>query len=282
MKIGLMQFVTDSSMPVAAVAVEAEARGFESLFVPEKTHLPVSRRTPWPGGELPETYKRTYDPFVALAAAAAVTTTLRIGTGICMAVSRDPIITAKEVASIDHLSNGRFVFGVGYGWNAEEIEAHGVPFDERAAVLRDKVLAMKAIWTEDEARFDGEHVRFEPTWSWPKPVQHPHPPIVMGCRASTEHFADIARYCDGWMPIEFFGKTLTMLPMLRATCERAGRDPATVSVSVMLPFVDENALDAYADAGVERLVLALPSAAASEVLPVLDAHAPLVQRYDAA
>ncbi len=158
MRIGLLSFVTDESMPIVDLATEAEARGFESLFVPKKAHLPVSRRTPWPGGVLPDTYKRTYDPFVALAAAAAVTSTIRLGTGICMAVARDPIITAKEVASLDAISNGRFVFGIGYGWNAEEIEDHGVPFASRAAVLREKVLAMKAIWSGDEAGFQGERV----------------------------------------------------------------------------------------------------------------------------
>ena len=199
LRIGLMTFVTDQSMSVVDLAREAETRGFDSLFVPEKTHLPVSRRTAWPGGDLPETYKRTFDPFVALSAAAAVTDTIRLGTGICMAVARDPIVTAKEVASIDVLSQGRFIFGVGYGWNAEEIEDHGVPFDERAAVLRDKVLAMKAIWSADEAGYEGDHVSFEPTWSWPKPLQHPHPPIVMGSRASAANFGDIAEYCDGWM-----------------------------------------------------------------------------------
>ena len=217
LRIGLMTFVTDQSMSVVDLAREAETRGFESLFVPEKTHLPVSRRTAWPGGDLPETYKRTFDPFVALSAAAAVTDTIRLGTGICMAVARDPIVTAKEVASIDVLSQGRFIFGVGYGWNAEEIEDHGVPFDERAAVLRDKVLAMKAIWSADEAGYEGDHVSFEPTWSWPKPLQHPHPPIVMGSRASAANFGDIAEYCDGWMPIEYFGKTVELVPRLRLT-----------------------------------------------------------------
>ncbi len=279
MKIGVMTFVTDWSMPIVELAMAAEARGFESLFVPEKTHLPVSRRTPWPGGDLPETYKRTYDPFVALAAAAAVTSTINVGTGICMAVARDPIITAKAVASLDALSHGRFVFGIGYGWNAEEIEDHGVAFPERAAVLRDKVGAMKAIWSADEAGYDGEHVAFEPTWSWPKPVQHPHPPILMGSRASAANFGDIAEYCDGWMPIEHFGKTLAMLPALQRAFEAAGRDPDSVRVSVMLPFVDSATLDGYADAGVERLILPLPSAAAGEVVPVLDECAPLVARY---
>lgn len=281
MEIGLMTFVTDESIPVVSLAVEAEARGFGSLFVPEKTHLPVSRRTPWPGGELPETYKRTYDPFVALAAAAAVTDTIKLGTGICMAVARDPIITAKEVASLDALSGGRFVFGIGYGWNAEEIEDHGVPFHDRAQVLREKVLAMKAIWSNDEAVYDGLHVSFEPTWSWPKPNQHPNPPILMGSRASPANFRDIADYCDGWMPIEHFGKTLDMLPALRAAFEESGRDPDDAQVSVMLPFVDHAALDHYADAGIERLILPLPSAAAGEVLPVLDEYAPLVHRYRA-
>ncbi|MEJ7584569.1 MAG: LLM class F420-dependent oxidoreductase [Acidimicrobiales bacterium] len=279
MHIGLLSFVTDESMPVIGLATEAEDRGFESLLVPEKTHLPVSQRTPWPGGVLPEDYKRTYDPFVALAAAAAVTKRIRLGTGICMAVARDPIITAKEVASLDALSNGRFVFGVGYGWNAEEIEDHGVPFANRAAVLREKVLAMKAIWAGDEAGFQGEHVSFEPTWSWPKPRQQPHPPIVMGSRASAANFRDIAEYCDGWMPIEYFGKTIGKLPALRAAFEQAGRDPDAADVSVMLPVIDEGALDQYADAGVRRLVLSVPSGGADEVLPALDAYVPLIERY---
>ncbi len=279
MHIGLLSFVTDESMPIVELATEAEARGFESLLVPEKTHLPVSRRTPWPGGTLPEAYKRTYDPFVALAAAAAVTSTIRLGTGICMAVARDPIITAKEVASLDALSNGRFVFGIGYGWNAEEIEDHGVPFADRAAVLREKMLAMKAIWSDDEAGFQGEHVSFEPTWSWPKPHQQPHPPIVMGSRASAANFRDIAEYCDGWMPIEHFGQTIGKLPALRAAFEDAGRDPDALDVSVMLPFVDEDALDSYADAGVQRLVLSVPNGGVDEVLPALDAYLPLIERY---
>lgn len=276
-----MTFVTDESMPITTLAVEAEIRGFESLFIPEKTHLPVSRRTPWPGGELPETYKRTYDPFVALAAAAAVTDTIRIGTGICMAVARDPIITAKEVASLDALSAGRFVFGIGYGWNAEEIEDHGVAFANRARVLREKILAMKAIWSNDEAGYDGEYVSFEPTWSWPKPIQRPHPPILMGSRASAANFHDVADYCDGWMPIEYFGKTLDMLPALRAAFERAGRSPQDAQVSVMLPFVDHTALDSYASAGITRLILPLPSGASRETLAVLDEYTPLINRYRA-
>lgn len=279
MKIGVLTFVTDESMPIVDLAMAVEARGFESLFVPEKTHLPVSRRTPWPGGELPETYKRTYDPFVALAAAAAVTRTLNVGTGICMAVARDPIITAKAVASLDALSCGRFVFGIGYGWNAEEIEAHGVNFANRAGVLREKVGAMKAIWSADEAGYKGDHIAFEPTWSWPKPVQRPHPPILMGSRASAANFADIAAYCDGWMPIEHFGKTLSMLPALHRAFDAAGRDPHSARVSVMLPFVDRAALGGYSAAGVERLILPLPSAGADEVLPVLNGYASLVAQF---
>ncbi len=280
--VGVMAFVTDQTMPVVDLAVAAESRGFESFFVPEKTHLPVSRRTPWPGGELPEHYKRTYDPFVALAAAAAVTSRITLGTGICMAVARDPILTAKEVASLDALSGGRFLFGIGYGWNAEEIEGHGVPFADRAAVLREKVLAMKAIWAADEAGYSGDHVAFEPTWSWPKPVQVPHPPVLMGARASAAAFRDIAAYCDGWMPIEHFGRTTSVIPALQQAFEAAGRNPAEAEVSVVLPFVDDATVERLAATdGVRRLILSLPTAGADEVLPALDVYTPLVTRFGA-
>ncbi len=273
MKLGVNTFVTDRSIAPDELAREVEARGFESLFVPEKTHLPVSRRTPWPGGpELPEDYKRTYDPFVALAAAAAVTRTLRIGTGICIAAARDPIVLAKEIASLDTLSGGRFIFGIGYGWNAEEMDDHGVGFDDRHEVLRDKIAAMKAIWTQDEASYDGKYVSFEPMWSWPKPVQKPHPPILMGSRASPAIFRDIAEYCDGWMPIEFFGRSVEKMDDLRRAFDDGGRDPTDIDVTVMMPFVDEPTLERYIDAGVTRALLPLPSEGADAVLPVLDEY----------
>src|SRR5438552_2201264 len=181
MHFGVVMFPTDYAMRVDDLARAVEARGFESLWFPEHTHIPVSRRSPWPGGPtLPKEYWHTHELFVALATAAAVTTTLKVGSGICLLVERDPITTAKEVASLDFLSRGRVLFGVGGGWNAEEMEDHGTDFKQRWRVLRERVLAMKRIWTEDEAAFEGDFVRFEPLWSWPKPVQKPHPPILLG------------------------------------------------------------------------------------------------------
>ena len=200
MKIGFYYFATDYSMPVVEVARALEERGFESLFLPEHTHIPVSRRSPWPGGaELPRQYSHTLDPFVGLAAAAAVTSSLRLGTGICLLTERDPIVTAKEVATLDLVSNGRFEFGIGAGWNAEEMENHGTRFETRFRVMVDRAKAMQAIWTQEEAAYQGEFTQFEPIWSWPKPVQKPHPPILLG--GETEHtLRRVMDFCDGWFP----------------------------------------------------------------------------------
>src|SRR5882724_3682654 len=201
MHFGVVMFPTDYAMRVDDLARAVEARGFESLWFPEHTHIPVSRRSPWPGGPtLPKEYWHTHDLFVALAMATAVTTTLKVGSGICLLVERDPITTAKEVASLDFLSRGRVLFGIGGGWNAEEMEDHGTDFKQRWRVLRERVLAMKRIWTEDEAAFEGDFVRFEPLWSWPKPVQKPHPPILLGGHGPRA-LARVVDYCDGWLPI---------------------------------------------------------------------------------
>src|SRR5581483_3258950 len=207
-----------------------EERGFESLFLPEHTHIPASRRSPWPGGAaLPKEYWHTHDPFVALAVAAAVTTRLRLGTGICLLVERDPITTAKEVASLDHLSGGRVVFGIGAGWNAEEMEDHGTDFRTRWKLLRERVLAMKAIWTEDEPSFQGELVRFPPLWSWPKPVQKPHPPVLLGGHGPRA-LARVVEYADGWLPIGVRAKNLADgIASLRRLAREQGRDPASLS-----------------------------------------------------
>jgi probable F420-dependent oxidoreductase len=180
---GVVMFATHYAIRPDALARATEERGFESLWVPEHTHIPASRKSPWPGGpNLPKEYWHSYDPFVALATAATATTKLKLGTGICLVIERDAITTAKEVASLDHLSGGRFIFGIGGGWNAEEMENHGTPFKKRWRVLRERVLAMKAIWTQEEATYHGEHVSFERIWSYPKPAQKPHPPILMGGR----------------------------------------------------------------------------------------------------
>jgi probable F420-dependent oxidoreductase len=203
MHIGVEIFPTDQTIGVVELAREVEARGFESLWFPEHSHIPTSRATPWGGKEgappLPEFYWRTHDPFVALGASAAVTTTLKLATGICLVAQRDPIHTAKEVASVDSISNGRFIFGIGYGWNKEEMAQHGTSYGDRRAILRENILAMRSLWTDDEASFSGEHVSIEPSWAWPKPVQRPGPPIVLGGDAGPRTAADIAEFCDGWM-----------------------------------------------------------------------------------
>lgn len=275
---GVAMFATDYAMPPDALARAAEARGFESLWLPEHTHIPASRRSPWPGGkDLPEEYWHTYDLFVALTAAAMVTTRLRVATGICLLVERDPIVTAKEVASLDRLSNGRVLFGIGGGWNAEEMENHGTNFRTRWRLLRERVLAMKAIWTQEEAEFHGEFVRFDKLWSYPKPVQRPHPPILMGGDGPTT-FDRVVEYCDGWMPIGGRGAlpVADRVAALRRRAERAGRDPASLSVSIWGAKPDRGAIEEMERAGVDRAIFNLPCAGADAVLPSLDAYTALI------
>ena len=200
MKIGVYIFPTEYSITVVDLAVALEERGFGYLFLPEHTHIPASRKTPWPGGaELPKEYSHTLDPFVGLAAAAAVTKNLRVGTGIALLPQRDPIVTAKAAASLDVVSGGRFDFGIGAGWNEDEMANHGVVYDTRFRVMVDHAKAMQAIWAQDEASYDGEFVRFEKIWSWPKPVQKPHPPLLLG--GETKHtLRRVVDFCSGWFP----------------------------------------------------------------------------------
>ena len=201
MDYGVYMFPTDYAIRPDDLAREAEQRGFESLWFPEHTHIPAARRSPWPGGsDLPREYWHTYDPFVALMAAAGATNKIKLGTGICLVIERDTIVMAKEVASVDRLSNGRFIFGIGGGWNAEEMENHGTNFRRRWRILREKILAMKEIWSKEEAEFHGDYVNFDKVWCYPKPVQQPHPPIYMGGDGATT-FDRVVEFCDGWMPI---------------------------------------------------------------------------------
>ena len=281
MDIGVLNFVTDYSMRPAELAVALEERGFESLWVPEHTHIPASRRSPWPGGpDLPREYWHSMDPFVALGAAAAVTTNLRLGTGICLIVERDPIITAKEIATLDMISNGRFMFGIGGGWNSEEMENHGTNFRRRFRLLRERILAMKAIWTEEEAEFHGEFVSFDKIWSYPKPVQKPHPPIFMGGDGATT-FDRVVEFCDGWMPIARGagqeGVLVEKIALLRKQAEEAGRDPGSIPVSLCI-FAppDPDVVPRMAEAGVDRLIFFLPSEERDTVLPILDRYATLI------
>jgi probable F420-dependent oxidoreductase len=277
MDVGLVIFATDYAIRPDELARAAESRGFESLWLPEHTHIPAARRSPWPGGpNLPKEYWHTYDPFVALAMAAAVTTRLKLATGICLLVERDPITTAKEVASLDHLSGGRVIFGIGGGWNAEEMAHHGTEFRGRWKLLRERVLAMKQLWTQDEASFAGELVRFEPSWAWPKPAQRPHPPVVLGSNAKRA-LERVVEYCDGWMPIGARTKDLPAdLERLRQLARERGRDPRGIEISLFGAPGEADALRRLRDEGVQRAVLPLPSAGPEKVLPLLDRYAPLV------
>lgn len=279
MHYGLMMFATDDAIRPDDLAREAEARGFESIWFPEHTHIPASRRSPWPGGpELPKEYWHTHDLFVALAMAAAVTKRIKLGTGICLLIERDPITTAKEVATLDFLSGGRVLFGIGGGWNAEEMENHGTEFRTRWKLLRERVEAMKKIWTEDEAEYHGDLVKFDKIWSWPKPAQKPHPPILLGGHTS-KTFDRVVNYCDGWMPIGGrAGDVIKGIEELNRRATAAGRDPKTISVTIFGSPADEALLRQYQDAGVERVTFGLPSAARETVLPLMDSYTELVRK----
>jgi probable F420-dependent oxidoreductase len=273
MKIGFFFFGTDYVMSVVELARALEERGYESLFLPEHTHIPVSRRTPWPGGaELPRQYSHTLDPFVALAAAAAVTQNLRLGTGICLLTERDPIVTAKEVATLDLISGGRFEFGIGAGWNIEEMENHGTKFETRFRVMVDRAKAMQAIWTHDEASYKGEFTAFEPIWSWPKPVQKPHPPILLG--GETKHtLRRVMEFCDGWFPRgRSFGDPQEEMRRLRSAAEEAGRDIKTVSTTLFGAEPDAGYLERCRAAGVDRALIGLPSEGRDKILSLIDEY----------
>ncbi len=283
MHIGVSIFATDTTLQPVALGRAVEERGFESLWLPEHSHIPTSRVTPWGGAAgappLPEMYWRTHDQFVALAAIAATTETLVLGTGITLVAQRDPIWLAKQVASLDVISGGRVIFGIGYGWNKEEMADHGIAYLERRAILREKVLAMKEIWTNDVAEYHGDHVDLDPSWSWPKPVQKPHPPIVLGGGAGPRTFGDIAEFCDGWMPIAGRHEFKTKVGSLHDAVRAAGRNPASISLGVFgaRATPDGEALRSLAAMGVTRAVLPLPSGSPQEVLDNLDALAPLVE-----
>jgi probable F420-dependent oxidoreductase len=278
MHIGVCIFATDYAIRIDELARAAEERGFESLWVPEHTHIPTSRRTPFPGGaQLPKEYSHTLDPFVSLMAAAAATTRLKVGTGICLIIERDTIITAKEVASLDLLSNGRFLFGIGGGWNAEEMEHHGTEFKTRFKMLREQVLALKEIWTKDEATFHGDFVRFDPIWSWPKPVQKPHPPVLLGGESSYT-LQRVVDFCDGWFPRgRAAERIISGLKELSDRAAQAGRDMKTISTSVFGAPTDEATIERYAEAGVTRAILRLPAEGRDTVLPLLDQWAKLIR-----
>ncbi|HYB89628.1 MAG TPA: LLM class F420-dependent oxidoreductase [Candidatus Binataceae bacterium] len=275
---GVSMFPADFAIQPAELAIAAEQRGFESLFFPEHTHIPASRKTPWPaGGDLPTEYWHTHDPFVALAAAAAVTKNLKLGTGVCLVVERDPITLAKEVASLDFISGGRVIFGIGAGWNVEEMENHGAQFKRRWRLVREKVLAMREIWTRDAAEFHGEFVNFDPIWSWPKPVQRGGPPILLGSQ-SKRAFERVADYCDGWMPINLRNYDFDRgARTLREAGKRAGREGLSISL-FGAPAKDE-LIRHFMELGFERLIFGLPPAPRDTVLPLLDRYAQVAAKF---
>ena len=273
---GVQIFPTDQTIQPIPLAKAVEERGLDSLFFPEHTHIPTARTTPFPGGtDLREWYWRTHDPFVALTAAAAVTKTIKLGTGICLVIERDPIVLAKECASLDVISEGRLILGIGAGWNVEEMENHGASFKDRWKIVREKVLAMKAIWTQDEAEFHGDFVDFDPLWSWPKPVQKGGPPIWMGANSKWV-FDRVAEYCDGWMPIGGSGSG-GMENMAAAMAER-GRDMATLDVGLFGAPLDEAQAASRLEQGFTHLVFGLPQSEPSAVLHRLDDIAGLVDK----
>jgi probable F420-dependent oxidoreductase len=277
MRYGVTMFMTDQTMPPVDLARAIEERGLHSLYVPEHTHIPTSRMTPPPTGdaELRAEYKRTLDPLVALAMCAAATERLVVGTGVCLVAQREPIVTAKAIATLDHMSGGRFVLGMGFGWNADELADHGVSMADRRDVAREHVLAMRALWQNDVASFDGKHVQFPPTWSWPKPVRPGGPPVLIGGAPGPKMFAHIAEYADGWIPIGGAG-IRAALPDLHRACEAVGRDPATLQIVPFGTLPDAGKLDYYASIGVTEVVLRLPGGDADRILPILDEYAPLV------
>src|SRR5688572_6063968 len=280
MDAGAAIFFTDYSIGPVELGRALEARGFGSLWAPEHSHIPLSRRTPFPqGGELPKKYYDVMDPFVTLSAAAAATTRLQIATGVCLVVQRDPIQTAKQVASLDQVSGGRFLFGIGAGWNAEEMADHGTDFTSRFRVMQERVEAMKAIWTKSKPEYHGQFVDFPPMMTWPKPVQKPHPPVIVG--GAFPHGARRAiAFGDGWVPHARrpqYGDVHGLLPQFPKLAVVAGRHPGPVPVPVLGVPEERDAIQRYRDAGVARVVFTLPPAKADAVLPVLDRCAALMQ-----
>jgi probable F420-dependent oxidoreductase len=283
LKFGASMFFTDYSMAPGELGTVLEERGFESVWAPEHSHIPLSRKTPFPaGGDLPKKYYDAMDPFVTLTMAAAATKTLKVGTGVCLVAQRDPIQTAKLVASIDQVSGGRFLFGIGNGWNRDEMENHGTDFTQRHKLARERVEAMKAIWTQSKAEYHGEFVNFDPMMTWPKPVQKPHPPVIVG-GAFPYSARRAIRYGDGWIPQASRGayaEIADMIPEFRKMATEAGRDPNSIEMTVWFPKQDADLMKRYQDLGVARVVFNLESEKADTVLPVIDRLGTLMRQVN--
>jgi probable F420-dependent oxidoreductase len=276
-KLGVQMWPTDYSASPVDVAVAAEERGFESFFVPDHTHIPVSRASPYPeGGELPREYPHLLDALTALTAAAAATTRIRIGTAVCLVIERDPIILAKQVASIDYLSGGRFEFGASGGWNREEMANHGISFEDRWRVLQERIEAMRVIWNEDEAEYHGRYVDFDPIWSWPKPIQRPGPPVLLGGSGQTV-MERITTYGDGWIPVRrwegenFFAR----VDLMRDLARQRGRPEPAVTVVGVNP--KREVLAELEDRGIHRALISLPVTDRDETYRRLDRYAELLK-----
>src|SRR6478736_5522014 len=283
MHFGGAMFFTDYSMSAPELARALEERGFESVWAPEHSHIPLSRKTPFPGGgDLPKQYYDAMDPFVVLAAASQVTRKIKFGTGVLLVQQRDAIQTAKLVASIDQVSQGRFLFGVGGGWNQDEMEDHGTVYVSRFKRMRESIEAMKEIWTKPEAEYHGEFVNFDPMMAWPKPVQKPHPPIIVG-GAFPYSARRAIRYGDGWIPHatrNTYAEIADMLPEFRKMATEAKRDPESIEITVWGPKQDADLMKRYQDLGVSRVVFNLESEKADAVLPVIDGWAKLVTQVN--
>ncbi len=280
MDFGVAMFFTDYSMTPAALAAALEERGFESVWAPEHSHIPVSRKTPFAGGELPKKYYDAMDPFVTLTAAAAATRTLKVGTGVCLVQQRDPIQTAKLVASIDQVSEGRFLFGIGGGWNQDEMENHGTVYETRFKRVRESVEAMKEIWTKSKAEYHGELVNFDPIFAWPKPVQKPHPPVIVG-GAYPYSARRAVRYGDGWIPHTkrpHYDDVSDFMPEFHRMAREAGRDPASLPVTLWGIPEDVDRLRRYQEMGVARVVVSVESEKEDTILPQLDRWASLMRQ----
>jgi probable F420-dependent oxidoreductase len=272
MKYGVSIFVTDTSIRPDQVARETEARGFNSIWFPEHSHIPAARKSPWGGVEgaapLPDQYWRTLDQYVALGVAAAATTTLKVGAGISLVAQRDPIWTAKEAATVDFLSDGRLLFGIGYGWNKEEMASHGTSYLQRRALLREKVLMIKSLWNDEEASFDGDLMALEPSWAYPKPVQRPNPPIIMGAAAGPKTIGDMAEFCDGWMPLANRHDIPGQIARVKEAVDDAGRDPESFQIIANGAKISD--IETLEAAGVDEAIFILPPLGADVNIPRLD------------
>jgi probable F420-dependent oxidoreductase len=284
LKSGVSMFFTDYSMAPGELAQALEARGYESVWAPEHSHIPLSRKSAFPGGgDLPKKYYDTMDPFVTLTAAAMATKTLMVGTGVCLVAQRDPIQTAKLVASIDQVSGGRFLFGIGNGWNQDELEDHGIAFTDRHKAARERVEAMKVIWTKSKAEYHGEFVNFDPMMTWPKPVQKPHPPVIVG-GAFPYSARRAIRYGNGWIPQAARGgyqEIADLIPEFRKMAAEAGRNADDIAITVWFPRRDLELMKRYADLGVERVVFNVDSEKADKAMPVIDEIAEFMHKANA-